>query len=111
MRDSLGPREERIVGSNREDARQIFEEWLDSQAIVNGAVTFVERQNDVGTLRIDTSLKDDYTARDLIGRYGASDRTPLRVIDVRAPAEGVVEVDVLLAETGASPWHDGGRDA
>jgi len=86
----------------REGARGVFDEWLEMQAAVNDSVTFVERTGDVGVLHIEAGAPDtpnvaDHTARDLVSRYGRG-RNPVRCIDVTGVSEGVVQLNMLLAE-------------
>jgi hypothetical protein len=94
---------ERIAEQDsREDAREVFQEWLEMKGRINDAVTFVERTNDVGVLHIragepDTPNVDNHIARNLISHF-AHGRNPVRCIDVTGVSEGVVQLNMLLAE-------------
>jgi len=87
---------------SRDDAREVFGEWLEMQANVNDTVTFVERTNDVGVLHVEagepnTPNVDDHTARDLVDKFGRG-ANPVRCIDVTGVKRGVVQLNMLLAE-------------
>lgn len=92
---------ERIADQDsREEAREVFDEWLEMKARTNDTVEFIERTNDVAVLHVtagepDTPNVDDHTARDLCARY-AHDRDPVRCIDITGVAEGVVQLNMCL---------------
>jgi len=98
---------ERIAEQDsREEARDVFNEWLEMKASVNDAVEFVERTGDVGVLHVrtgppQTPNADTQTARDIIQRY-ARGRCPVRCIDVTGVSEGVVQLNMLLADLRVS---------
>lgn len=87
-----------MIGTNSQsEAFDIFQEWCEERAYLKDEIEFVERQNDIATLRISTG-EGKNTARDFLAKYCRADRTPLRVASVDAVGEGVIEVEVLLAE-------------
>lgn len=84
---------ERIADADdREQARDVFEEWLQMKADIHDEIEFTGRQNDVGTLLIDTD--DNHRARDLTQHYTGN---PVRVHRIDGADRGVVQLKVLLA--------------
>lgn len=92
---------ERIAEQDsREDAREVFDEWLAMKDSTNDAVEFVGRHGDVAVLNVeagepDTPNVDDHTARDLCQRYTGN---PVRCIDITGVERGVVQLNMLLAD-------------
>ena len=88
----------------REDAREVFDEWLAMQGN-HDAVTVVDRTGDVAAGEPNTPNVDNHVARNLVARYGGG-RNPVRCIDVTGVSRGVVQVNMLLAELEErDPWE------
>ena len=87
---------------SRDAAREKFDEWLEMKESHNDEIKFVERTGDVAVLHVETGKPDtpcmkNHTARDLAGRYNTGSK-PVRCIGVGAVDEGVVQLNMLLAE-------------
>jgi hypothetical protein len=94
---------ESIAGAeSREEAREWFDDWLKMKEKVHDEVTFVERNNDVAVLHIDTGEpttphSNRHVATKMIADY-AHNRNPVRCIDMTAVFGGIVQLNMLLAE-------------